>query len=330
MVKEEDCSCGIVAILESRSQKISSRPRSTSSQKALVKRNNIPISLGLLGFEDEKLIDKSIVKAKLTLGPSSKSNGEFISNISTLPTKYRSQASNKFLHPDQSKTLPTRQRHSKSLDQLKNTGIYTNHLPPSSPSFITRSTSSHMPSSNIPKHKTRIPIKNSLKLDVKPMNSINNGTATSPSTDSGDSLPGCSKKLEQSLSVPYNLCEYPVHNNIHSNNDYYINKKMKHSESTLSMPNTNELINERFIDNIRLLLGNSSESMPNLIQTPCDSPKSFGVISNRSSFKKFNDKDILALYEINDSTIVEEIGDDHCASMGDLKSPKLGKNLFFS
>lgn len=55
-VKEEDCSCGIVAILESRSQKISSRPRSTSaSQKSLTtKMNNIPVSLGLLGVSKKK------------------------------------------------------------------------------------------------------------------------------------------------------------------------------------------------------------------------------------------------------------------------------------
>lgn len=149
-----------------------------------------------------------------------------------------------------------------------------------------------------------------------------NGTATSPSTDSGESMTGCHKKLEQSLSVPYNLCEYPVLNS----NDFYINKKMKHSESTLSMPNTNELINDKFIDNIRLLLGNSSESMPNLIQTPSESPKHFNLFGGRSGFKKLNDnKDILALYEIGDSTIVEEIGDDGCNILGDLKSPKLGE-----
>lgn len=50
-VKEEDCSCGIVAILESRSQKISNQTRSTSaSQQTLTtRRNNIPVSLGVLG-----------------------------------------------------------------------------------------------------------------------------------------------------------------------------------------------------------------------------------------------------------------------------------------
>ncbi|KAL0271507.1 UNVERIFIED_CONTAM: hypothetical protein PYX00_008581 [Menopon gallinae] len=329
-VKEEDCSCGIVAILESRSQKLSGQNKSSQQ---IVKKSEIPVQLGMFGAEGSKEESgQGVVKATLTLGPST--HRECISNISTLPLQCKSRESS--MQSNQSKTLPARQRHSKSLDQLKIAGTYSTYVPKSNPGYITRSTSSQMPSViPVSNETSKVPSKNSQDAKSQTNNNNNstrhnnssnsnnnnnnnnksknkpvkndNEAATSPSTDSADSLPGYSKKLEQSLSVPYNLCEYPVF----SKTDFYINRKMKHSESILSMPNTNELVNERFVDNIRLLLGNSSESMPNLLETPNDSPKNYGIISSRLNLKKLNDRDMITLYEVTDSTIIEEIVDDN-------------------
>lgn len=271
------------------------------------------------------------MKATLSLGPSA--HRECISNISTLPLQCKSRENS--VQTKQCMTLPARQRHSKSLDQLKIAGTYSAYVPKPNSGYITRSTSSQMPSIiPVSNETSKVPSKNS--PEVKSQNNNNNSTrhnntnnsnntdnhnnksknksvkndkeaVTSPSTDSVESLPGYSEKLEQSLSVPYNLCEYPVF----SKTDFYINRKMKHSESILSMPNTNEFVNERFVDNIRLLLGNSSESMPNLLETPNDSPKNYGIISSRLNLRKLNDRDMITLYEVTDSTIIEEIVDDN-------------------
>lgn len=266
-----------------------------------------------LQTEENTSEKENIVKATLTIG-SSQTNKELMTNISTLLLKYKEQKNGKILAVDSCKTLPARQRHSKSLDQLKNTGVHTNQVPITSNS-ITRSTSSQMPY-NKPISISKPPFKNYLKVEINTVN--NSGEATSPSTDSGDSE-AC-KKLEPSLSAPYSLCEYPV-----IKTDFCLSNGIKHSESTLSMPNTNGSSNERLKDNVKFLIGSISESMPNLIQTPSDSPKGFNFISSRFNYKKLSDnKDILALYEVNDSTIFEETSDDHCTVL-ETKSPKRGK-----
>ncbi|KAK6632544.1 hypothetical protein RUM43_013312 [Polyplax serrata] len=314
-VKEEECSCGIVAILESRAQKNSSRPVSDSQQSFNSLKVNTKLSLGVLKMEESTISDENVVRATLTIG-SSEANSEIMTNISTLLLKYKESSKSKnemILAETQSKTLPVRQRHSKSLDHLKDTGIQR----PATSNCITRSTSSHM-SYNVSSIKQRRPNNDYLKKHGKSgkMNCRSSGGSgsavevTSSSTDSGDSMNG--RKLETSVSAPYGLCGNPIHRN----GNLRSTSKMKYSASTLSMPNTTS---ENLKESSKLLLGNSSESMPNLIQTPCDSPKNSGTIHLRSNHKKtFENKDILALYEINDSTIVEEVGDDHL----DTKSTK--------
>lgn len=269
-------------------------------------------------MEESTISDENVMRATLTIG-SSEANSEIMTNISTLLLKYKESSKSKnemILAEAQSKTLPVRQRHSKSLDQLKDTGIQR----PATSNCITRSTSSHM-SYNVSSIKQRRPNNDYLTKHGKSgkMNSRSSGGSgstvevTSSSTDSGDSMNG--RKLETSLSAPYGLCGNPIHRN----GNLRLTSKMKYSASTLSMPNTTS---ENPKESSKLLLGNSSESMPNLIQTPCDSPKNSGTIHLRSNHKKtFESKDILALYEINDSTIVEEAGDDHL----DTKSTKPGE-----
>lgn len=52
-VKEEDCSCGIVAILESRSQKSFTQSQiATSQQNFVSKKSNTLVSLGILQVDD--------------------------------------------------------------------------------------------------------------------------------------------------------------------------------------------------------------------------------------------------------------------------------------
>lgn len=235
-------------------------------------------------------------------------------NISTLFLKCDEEEIEKTMPFDETKKIiHARQRHSKSLDQLKITGINNKKHLSTASNCITRSTSSQMPY-NIPTSASKLPSRSFLRNST--VNANNNfSITTSPSTDSGDSVSGEGKKLEQAFLMPYNFCEYPII----SGSEFCLMTKMKHSESTLSMPNTNEkLTGNKFLN------GNNSESMPNL----SESPKMFPSFSGRFHYKKLTDSDVLPLYEINNSTIFEESGDDPGFLM-ETKSPKRGKCFLF-
>lgn len=132
----------------------------------------------------------------------------------------------------------------------------------------------------LPHHPPLIPIpirnnlkeklKNNLRLELKVANG-NGGAATSPSTDSGDSVVVGYRRLEQSASVPFNLSE-AVNGGVSPNT-------MKHSQSTMSMPSVAVLqrechageSSEALLGGSRSIGANSSESMPNLV-APLASP----------------------------------------------------------
>ncbi|XP_047110452.1 uncharacterized protein LOC124787677 [Schistocerca piceifrons] len=124
--QQEDCSCGIVAILESRSQKIlpptSQQPtvQHTPSQKPTTPL--VPRSLGLLGVSEQQLAC-DVLKATLTLGPhrGRQMPTSVATSGGTLPS-HRGASDSEGL-PGTRAALPT--RHSKSLDQLKTTGTST-------------------------------------------------------------------------------------------------------------------------------------------------------------------------------------------------------------
>lgn len=114
-------------------------------------------------------------------------------------------------------------------------------------------------------------LKNNLRLELKVANG-NGGAATSPSTDSGDSVAVGYRRLEQSASVPFNLSEAV-------NGGVSPNTTMKHSQSTMSMPSVAVLqrechtgeSSEALLGGSRSIGANSSESMPNLV-APLASP----------------------------------------------------------
>nr|CAD7600961.1 unnamed protein product [Timema genevievae] len=267
---------------------------------------------GLLGVNEQHLLHASdVLKATLTLAPH---------NECRHPRATASATNTLILHHTtalqdglRKSSLPA--RHSKSLDQLKTTGT-TDMLTTTRPIFITDqrrpiASSAPNPSLGSPtqirrekmhdnnvltpagalppppvmliplRHNLKEKLKNNLRLELKVTNG--NGTVTSPSTDSGDSLAVGYRRLEQSTSVPFNLSE-----TININTSPIT--IMKHSQSTLSMPSVAVFQNARESSPVLLDNANSSESMPNLMGPLSPPPLLFSddpplVITNDTSLE---------------------------------------------
>nr|CAD7434811.1 unnamed protein product [Timema monikensis] len=241
----------------------------------------------MLGVNEQHLLHASdVLKATLTLAPH---------NECRHPRATASATNTLILHHTtalqdglRKSSLPA--RHSKSLDQLKTTGT-TDMLTTTRPIFVTDqrrpiASSAPNPSLGSPtqirrekmhdnnvltppgalppppvmliplRHNLKEKLKNNLRLELKVTNG--NGTVTSPSTDSGDSLAVGYRRLEQSTSVPFNLSET-------INTSTSPITIMKHSQSTLSMPSVAVFQNARESSPALLDNANSSESMPNLM-----------------------------------------------------------------
>ncbi|XP_068082498.1 protein FAM135A [Anabrus simplex] len=135
---QEDCSCGIAAILESRSHKIPQATRASTPAQPVVTpqgtQGTIPISLGLLGVNEQRIVQAGdVLKATLTLAPHS---GRHIrAPASAGGTLVLHSAESDGLRKS---SLPA--RHSKSLDQLRTTGTNSVSNMNTGPPFVSKPT----------------------------------------------------------------------------------------------------------------------------------------------------------------------------------------------
>ncbi|XP_033606577.1 protein FAM135A isoform X2 [Cryptotermes secundus] len=184
---QEDCSCGIAAILESRSHKIPASVRSSSSAIAPSssqpmpkpgsgRQANIHMSMGMLGVNEQHVLHAGdVLKATLTLAPHAgrRLNRHHYLNAPASATATLLLHGSKGMDSDSVTKSSLPARHSKSLDQLRTTGVAASEPEPIPRPFI--STCHSQPQSVTPTASSSAP---NPSLGIPHMSSITRSSST--------------------------------------------------------------------------------------------------------------------------------------------------------